>query len=192
MKLGLCAAVDEELGPLPGVGLGVGPVTAGSAAARWLATEKPDAVLLIGTAGAYAGGPEIGTLVAAGALGLGDSAAAIGLAYVPRAPGELAANLAILAESGLPVARVLTLAAITTDPTLAALHAANWEVEHMEAYAVALACAAAGVPFAAILGITNRVGPEAHAQWRANRERVQRAVQNVAARVLAAQARDAG
>jgi 3-methyl-2-oxobutanoate hydroxymethyltransferase len=33
----------------------------------------------------------------------------------------------------------------------------------------ALACQEAGVPFLAVLGIANEVGPQAHAQWRAHR-----------------------
>ena len=37
------------------------------------------------------------------------------------------------------------------------------------AWGVALACARAGVAWACVLGLTNEVGPEAHAQWLANR-----------------------
>jgi len=36
------------------------------------------------------------------------------------------------------------------------------------------ACHAAGVPVAAVLGVANRVGPEAQAEWRANHARVSR------------------
>ena len=54
------AAVAEELGDLQGSALGVGMLPAGIAMARLLANERPDAVVLLGTAGAYASGPEIG------------------------------------------------------------------------------------------------------------------------------------
>lgn len=77
----------------------------------------------------------------------------------------------------LPRASVLTLAAITTDPVVSAAWSdQGWEVEHMETFAVAWACESAGVPFAAILGVTNDVGPGAHAEWLANRAAVQEAV----------------
>jgi len=42
------------------------------------------------------------------------------------------------------------------------------DVENLEAFAVARAAAAAGLPFAAILGISNNVGPSAHAAWKRN------------------------
>jgi purine-nucleoside phosphorylase len=173
------AAVAEELGDIDGVALGVGPLRAAAAAARLLALERPDGVLLVGTAGAYRGGPAIGSVVAAGTCGWRSGAATYGLGYVPLAPPTIAADVGIGVQLGLPQVPVLTVAAITTSEALAMAFAAEgWAVEHLEAYAVALACADAGVPFGAILGITNEVGPSAHAQWIANRSRVERAVQD--------------
>jgi nucleoside phosphorylase len=40
------------------------------------------------------------------------------------------------------------------------------DVENLEAFAVARAAAAAKIPFAAALGISNRVGPNSHPEWR--------------------------
>ncbi|GDX78262.1 hypothetical protein LBMAG42_00730 [Deltaproteobacteria bacterium] len=186
MNVRLCAAVAEELGELPGVALGVGPIAAAVAAGRLLAVERPDVLVLIGTAGAYPGGPAVGEVVVASDLGLASTARALGLGYVPLAPGDLRGDPELSARVGVRDARVLTAIAITTDPGLAAKHGERWEVEHMEAFSVAYACAAAGVRFVAILGITNQVGPEAHAEWLRNRAEVQRAVQRVAARLLPA------
>jgi purine-nucleoside phosphorylase len=70
---------------------------------------------------------------------------------------------------------VVCCTAITTDPGVAGALAAEGDVEHMEAFGVAWACARAGVPFAAVLGITNAVGPNAHAEWKANRAAAQAA-----------------
>ncbi len=180
----LVAAVGDELGPLPGTVLGVGLVAAAASAARLLATDRPDAVVLIGTAGRLGDGPRVGTVIVAGEVALGSAAAALGLGYVPRRPGPIAADPGLVERIGLPTARVLTNLAITTDPALAERFAAEGQVEHMEAYAVAYACADAGVPFAAVLGITNEVGPGAHAEWLRHRLSVQAAVQAVAARIV--------
>ena len=184
MNVRVCAAVEAELGVLPGQVLGVGAVVAAVAAGRFLALERPDAVVLVGTAGAYAGGPAVGTVVAASELGLASTAAALGLGYVPCAPGILFAHPELLSRAELRVARVLTAIAITTDAALAEKHAAEWEVEHMEAYAVAWACAQAKIPFLAVLGIANRVGPGAHDEWVRNRAAAQLAAQNAVARLI--------
>jgi purine-nucleoside phosphorylase len=177
------AAVVEELGALEGVALGVGVVPAGIAAARLLAGERPDAVVLVGTAGAYGDLP-IGAVIAARRVGLVSGTATLGKGYVPRAPPPIETDAALRVRLGLVEADVATLVAITTDPALAASIAEHWAVEHMEAYGVAAACAAAGVPFAAVLGITNRVGPGAHVEWRANRDACQTAAAAAVARLV--------
>ena len=74
----------------------------------------------------------------------------------------------------------LTLAGVA----LTAARGARWQVEHMESWSVAAAAEAAGVPFVALLGITNEVGPEAHAQWLANRAAVESAVRDAARSLL--------
>lgn len=181
----LVAAVPAELGPLPGEALGVGLVAAATSTARLLAERRaagrlPARVVLVGTAGAYPGGPAVGAVVTARRVGQGSGTAALGLGYVPMAPEPVDA----VALDGLPAVDVLTCIAITTDPALVARHAAAWQVEHMEAFGVAWACARAGVPFSAALGIANEVGPDAHAQWRANRAAVEAAAVEAVARAL--------
>jgi nucleoside phosphorylase len=175
MKTLFVAAVSGELGDLPGSPIGVGPVVAAARVAALLA-YRPSRLVLVGTAGRYAGGPPVGAVIAAARLGWADGAAVAGLAYVPLPPGPIEADPAAVGLGHLPRASVLTVAAVTTDPALTARLGDGWEVEHLEAYAVALACREAGVPFGVVLGITNDVGPDAHAQWRANREEVQEAV----------------
>jgi nucleoside phosphorylase len=183
------AAVEEELGDLPGAVVGVGPVVAAASAAAHLARRAPAAVLLIGTAGAYPGGPAIGSVVASARLGLACGVDALGLGYTPRPPPVLAGDPDLLdALDALGPVRcdVLTVSAISTDRELVRRLAEGWAVEHLEAYGVALACREAGVPFAAVLGISNDVGPDAHAQWLAHRDGAQRAARDVAARLLGA------
>jgi nucleoside phosphorylase len=62
---------------------------------------------------------------------------------------------------------VATTLAITTDDALAdrVAETLGCEVEHLEAFAVAGACALAGVPMAVVLGVANRVGSRAREEW---------------------------
>lgn len=167
------SAVASERGDLPGFDVGVGPVRAGVSAGRIFAEEHPRAAILVGTAGAYPGGPAVGNVVVARRLGLERSVSEVGLGYAPLAPEPLLTDVELQGASGLPTADVFTVLAITTNPQLVAARSTGWQVEHMEAFAVALAAQDAGIPFAAVFGIANEVGPDAHAQWVANRERVE-------------------
>jgi purine-nucleoside phosphorylase len=178
------AAAREELGDLAGEIVGVGPVPAGVCTAVLLERLAPSGVVLIGTAGAYPGGPPIGPAIAASRVGLSDGVAAMGLGYVPRPPPPVECDAALLARLGLPTQAVLTTGAITTDAGLARRLADGWTVEHLEAYAVGFACRAAGIPFVAVLGITNAVGPDAHAEWLTWRDAAQEAARRAIAPLL--------
>lgn len=171
----LVAAAREELGELPGEPLGVGPVAAGVRMARLLAERQPSGVVLIGTAGSYAGGPAIGAACKVRRVGLVDGVAMMGLGYTPRPPAPIPCNPRLLSYIDLPACDVLTVGAITTDPLLTERLRDGWQVEHLEAFGAAFACVDAGVPFAAVLGIANRVGPDAHAQWLTHRSAAQAA-----------------
>lgn len=174
------AAVPHELGPLDGAAVGVGAVRAGVGAARAIAAARPRTVVLIGSAGAYPGGPPIGAVVQAARLGLADAAAAVGLGYVPLPPAPLTADPDLRRWLAVPEVDVLTTGAVTTDAAAAAQLGAQlesgWHLEHLEAWAVAYAAQEAGVPFAAVFGVANEVGPDAHAQWLAHHAAVEAAV----------------
>lgn len=185
MSILVMAAAPEELGDLPGEVVGVGPVVAATSAARILSAKRPQAVVLIGTAGAYAGGPPIGTAIAGRKNGLSWGVAAMGLGYVPRAPKALKGDAQLLARVDLPVADILTVGAITTDRTLARRIADGYTVEHMEAFGVACAADQLGIPFLAVLGITNEVGPDAHVQWLTHRDAAQKAARDAIRPLLA-------
>jgi nucleoside phosphorylase len=75
-----------------------------------------------------------------------------------------------LLRAGARVADVATTLAITVDDAAAALiaRASTAHVEHLEAYGVAAACAARGIPFGAALGVANYVGARAREEWRAH------------------------
>lgn len=155
--------------------IGVGLAAAGGGAARALIEHAPRAAVLIGSYGVY---PAHGELVAArllvpGRLQALDAAERAGKAAFPAAmSAELAADAALseaLAACGDAVERgaLATTLGITTDDALARELGARsgCRGENLEALAVALACEAAGVPFAAALACTNEVGARGRAQW---------------------------
>ncbi len=169
----LVSAVREELGHHPGEPLGIGPVVAAARMATLIQERSPRAVFMVGTAGAYRGAFEIRQAVIAERIGLSEGVAAMGLGYVPRAPGPLPCDPGLLDRLEGPRASVLTVSAITTDSVLAGRLSDGWALEQMEAYGAAVACHQAGVPFAAVYGISNHVGPDAHTQWLAHRHHAQ-------------------
>ncbi|HVR64230.1 MAG TPA: phosphorylase [Polyangia bacterium] len=158
--------------------MGVGAVDAGIATARLLARARPRPrrLLFVGTAGAYGATPAIDSAVVVARACLVSTAAVRGDGYLPapvatelHADAALARGLALLAPGGATAACPL---AITRGAALARrIAAANGAaVENLELFAVGRAAAAAGVPFAAVVGVANRVGPRAHAEWKRHHE----------------------
>lgn len=149
--------------------IGVGAVTAAVVTTRLLSELKPPCVLFVGTCGAYDQRLVIGDQVEA------SEALSISLeevedrAYRPaservRWPATLAFSRAL----GLPVHTVAVPPAITKTKEGAEALAAHGAVENLELTGVFAACHAAGVPCGAVLAVADRVGPDAHMQWKAN------------------------
>ena len=164
------AATREELGDLPGETLGLGAVSAAARTATLIAMDRPDGVVLLGSCGGYPCGPTIGEAVVARRVGLSSGVSAMGLGYVPASPEPVLCDAHLVGR--LPIRRVdvLTVHAITTDPVLAQRLSDGWDVEHLEAFGAARACAMAGVPFSAVLGVASEVGPDAHTHWLLHRQ----------------------
>jgi len=159
--------------------VGIGAVDAAAGAATALALHAPSAVVFVGTAGSYGSVPALDGVAVARTLHLASSSEAAGGSYFPgpmvrRAVTDAGLRRALLAAgSGVAVASdVATPLGITRSRRLATRLAAptGATVENLEAFAVARAAAAAQVPFGAVLGIANRVGPAAHHQWLQHRE----------------------
>ena len=160
--------------------VGIGMPNAAVGAASRVATRKPRAVVLVGTCGAYAErGFAIGDVAVAAKVRLVEPAVCEGRAAIPGPmsvstdahPALGAQLLACGGEGGaVRAANIATTLAVTTDDALAAMvaRASSSNVEHLEAFAVATACAAFGVPFVAVLGVANVVGSSAREQWRVN------------------------
>ena len=73
---------------------------------------------------------------------------------------------------GLPTHTVAVSTAITKDTEGVKLFAECAPAGHLELTGVFAACHGAGVPCGAVLGVANRVGPDAHIEWKANNARV--------------------
>jgi nucleoside phosphorylase len=167
---------------------GVGTVDAGIGAAAAIARTKPERVIFVGTAGVYPAAARelpVGTAVLAGELRLVSTATLRGDAYHPAPLVATAATTPALrsrlARAGAPsIATVACPLAITQTTALAKRIAATGAaLENLEAFAVARAAATAGLHFAAVLGVSNVVGPRAHAEWRANHLAASRAACHV-------------
>jgi nucleoside phosphorylase len=79
---------------------------------------------------------------------------------------------ASLLRGALHEVAVATTLAITIDDAVAETlsQSVDADVEHLEAFGVAAACARRGVAFGAVLGVSNIVGSTARAEWRAHHE----------------------
>lgn len=206
------SAWDPEVAPLArllrahpsdgkGVALaavGVGLVDAAVGAARAIAAAKPSRVIFVGTAGVYPAAARalpIGSAALAGEVRLVSTATLRGDAYAPAPLVSTTSTAEALRErlaraASLPVATVACPVAITKTTALARkLGATGATLENLEVFAVARAADAAGLPFAAVLGISNVVGPNAHAEWRAHHQAASRAACHVVWNGLLSQSR---
>jgi len=180
LRRALRQAVARGEGPAAQVicqSVGIGAVDAAHGTARAIATTAPDLVLFLGTAGTYAPPLAIGDVAIARDLVLISTASVRGDGYLPgRLPVVAATDARMRAALGRAatasgvsarLARVGTTLAITRGRALATRlrQATQADAENLEAFAVARAAALARVAFGAVLGIANRVGPRAHAEW---------------------------
>lgn len=177
----LLAAFPPELAgldaaPPPGwrvATTGVGALAAAAATARLIAEARPSRVLFVGTCGAYDARLPVGGLISASAAVAVSLDVLAGRAYRPEV--EVTRWPATL-PLPFPAHAVAVPPGVTVDAAGAALLAAVAPAEHLELTGVFAAAAAAGVPVGAVLGVANRVGPGAHAEWKANHAAVSRAL----------------
>jgi purine-nucleoside phosphorylase len=182
----IVSAWEPELAPLAAVlgrghgvelrAAGVGLVDAAAGAAAAIAETRPRAVVFVGTAGLYLG--------ARPRVGFGDAAVvrrarlacegvARGSSYFPEplissVETDRPLREALRTRARLPLADVACPPGITRSAAVARKLAATTgaALENLEVLAVARAAARAKVPFAAVLGVSNHVGPQAHAEWK--------------------------
>jgi futalosine hydrolase len=180
--------VEDHGGIAAGVALqalcGFGPVAAAARTAELLAGLHPARVLLVGIAGAY----DIAThpvgeafefeSVAIEGVGVGEGAQLVAPPALgfPQWPGSAGGSspifdrLPLCAPAGERLTRLLlTTCAASADAQQAVLRRERFPdavAEDMEGFAVATACALAGVPLRIVRGISNQVGNRAPEHWR--------------------------
>jgi nucleoside phosphorylase len=181
--VGLRAHIGDSLhGSLAGLfvvakTIGVGMAVAGGATATRIHQLSPKAVVVLGSCGIYPSAAAYRPLdvVIPSHLHLFDPSVAAGKAAFPEPmqtvlepDAALSAGLLQSGEGRCRTAPVATTMAITTDDAIArAVHpATGLEGENLELFPVGLACRAADVPFAAVLGVTNMVGSTGRTDWR--------------------------
>jgi len=150
---------------------GFGPIAAAAHAARRVAELAPRWVLLAGIAGTFdPRAAPVGSARRFGAVSLEGVGAGEGEAHRP--PGALGfadpgrPDPLPLARAGPSGALLLTVCAAARDPGTAERRRARGALaEDMEAYGVALACRAAGIPCGVVRGLANEVGAP-RATWR--------------------------
>lgn len=148
---------------------GIGAITAAVETARLLREHRPVRLLLVGTCGAYDDRLAVGDVLSAGQAIATSVEEVEGRAYRPAAETTRWPATWILP---LPAHDVVVPPAITVTDAGARALARIGSAENLELAGVFAACAAAGVPAAAALGVANRVGPGAHAEWKRENVRV--------------------
>lgn len=153
------------------VGVGLPNATAGTALR--LMQLRPRAVVLVGTCGTYPGAQaNIGDAVVTRRVVLVDPIEVERRGAMPDPIGrtvECNPMIAFGLGGGRPphcdVANTL---GVTTDDGLAARIGATvgCALENLEAFGIANACALQQVPFACVLGVSNRVGSTGRDEWR--------------------------
>lgn len=152
---------------------GVGTPRAAAAVAHALALGKShgsfvDAVLFLATAGAYSEQLHLGSAYLVSNVIWCDGDLLEKKSYLPGLKSgteKLACDLAPFSGSEFTA---ISTPGISLDIELSKKFAQHGELENLELYGVALAAEAFGVPWGASLGVSNFVGPDAHAQWREN------------------------
>jgi nucleoside phosphorylase len=152
---------------------GLGALAAAATTARLLAQRPASKVLFVGTCGAYDQRLAVGDLLAASAAIAVSLDVLDGRAYRPEAEvTRWAPGWAL----PFPAHAVAVPPGVTCTAEGARRLATLAAAEHLELSGVFAAAHAAGVPVAGALAVANRVGPDAHAEWKANHARVSRAL----------------
>lgn len=159
---------------------GFGVAASGARTAERLAVLRPARVLLVGIAGTYdAERAPVGSALAFGRVVVDGIGVGTGRDYVPppklgfpqwpKAGVEAQPIFDELALAWPSEALLVTTAAASANPSEAAWRRERFPAaigEDMEGFAVALACALAGVPVAIVRGFSNVVGDRESRNWR--------------------------
>ncbi len=169
--------------------VGIGLVEAAIGTARLVERRSPDLVLFMGTCGSMRPELAVGDVVFAERVSLVALTELTGSAVLHPVDHAIAIDpdlrAALIAAAARP-ARVANTIGVTTTDEVAARVVAHGDVEHLEAFGVARACASADVPCAVVLAVANEVGPRGRDQWKAEHVAASARAAEVAWRALEA------
>ena len=153
--------------------VGVGLPNAVAGTVTRLMQLRPRAVVLVGTAGVYWGaGAQIGEVIIPRRVQLVAPSECEGRGAMPEPMGRTVDCNPMLAlglgAGRTPSWELANTLAVTTDDALGARiqQATGCGAENLEAFGVANACALQNVPFACVMGVSNRVGASGRDEWR--------------------------
>ena len=174
------------VGPYAFLTTGVGTPRASMALATALDSaaqfgSNSRSVFFVATAGAYDSKVSLNSAYLVSSALWSDAAMVQGKAYLPQVDKfeTLSTDLSSPYSSSVHPMRALSTPAITLDAEVAHSFSEISELENLEVFGVGLAASFARVRWAAVLGVSNTVGADAHAQWKRHHQTASEAAQNL-------------
>lgn len=167
------SADSLEVGEVGFLCTGVGAVRAAARVAQAIAHParaalKPEAVLFVGTAGCYTKDIAFNSAQFCSEVIWTDGDLVTGRSYLPNARNgvvHIGSESLLFSDSGLVA---VSTPGITTDERLSERLGLVGHLENLELFGVAEAARGVGVNWGAVLGVSNRVGANAHHEWKEN------------------------
>ncbi len=178
----LCSAWQEEIKYLNASelgnhflieALGIGYLDAALNLERIIKKNDLKQIIFLGTAGSFnKNHDEIVEVESTELLNIGSN---LDISY-PAKHGRYEVYKTEKKLSDLKTCHCLTTAEITKDSAFAELISKKYDdeilLENLELYGLAKVASEAGIPWNALLGVTNSIGENAHEEWKVNHERV--------------------
>lgn len=138
-----------------------------------------EAVLFVATAGTYSSTFALGRAYLVSKAHWTDGDLLLGRSYLPRLQkGYESLNSCLQPFSDEKISAIST-PGISLDEELSRKLCEVGTLENLELYGVAMAAQDFGIPWGAVLGVSNMVGPGAHSEWKENHIEASRSAQNL-------------
>lgn len=176
----ICAAWQNEIKDLPAMPnvqietLGIGYLEAALNLEKILQENREiEAVIFLGTAGAYSQILQIGELVEIKSVALLNRGEVLGQSYHPKKYQRFQSHAKHKFAKDLALVDCLSSLEITSDEKFSQQVTEFYDeasplVENMELYGVAKVCCDHDIPWSAVLGISNYTNQNAHQDWQVN------------------------
>ncbi len=186
IKLLIVAAYSKELAPLCRLGTkhflikkdiaflaaGIGPVAAAFGLTHFLEDYRPERIIGIGTAGIINPKLKIGDVVIGKSISIDPRNHEVSVAGKPCCIATSSQHRHVDTSTRRHVSIFAPQDISNTETRRLQLVQAGHDVENLEAYAFAFVAKKFRIPFVSLLGLTNHVGPQGHAEWAKNERQV--------------------